>query len=256
MGRTRATYLQEHLEANVSIWTEALFPAEVLLLHASPVYYGFGVSKGDGSAVILLPGFLCPDAYLIPLGSWLERIGYVAVYSGFGFNADCPNALIEEKLNTVVDDALEATGQKVHLIGHSLGGVIARALAAQRCEDIASVITLGAPFRGIVAHRSILHAAEKVRSRIIEERKSRVLPDCYTGRCTCDFVRSVKQCMPDCVLETAIYTEADGVVDWQYCTTNDCNADFAVCGTHVGLPFNPAVYQIIADRLCAARHIA
>ncbi len=251
MDRTRGSYLEDQREANISIWTEALFPAEVLLLHASPVYYGFGVPDGDESAAILIPGFLCPDAYLIPLGSWLERIGYVAVQSGIGFNADCPNALIEEKLNEVVDDALKTTAKKVHLIGHSLGGVIARGLAAQRPQDVASVITLGAPFRGIVAHRSILHAAEKVRSRIVEERKG-VLPDCYTGRCTCDFVRSIKRCMPDGVLETAIYTEADGVVDWQYCTTDDCNVDFAVCGTHVGLPFNPAVYQIIADRLAEA----
>jgi hypothetical protein len=58
--------------------------------------------------------------------------------------------------------------------------------------------------------------------------------------------------MPSKVLETAIYTQDDGVVDWQYCTTTDCNADFAVRGTHVGLPFNPAVYQIIADRLAEA----
>ena len=252
MERAAIAYLEEHREANLSIWTEALFPAELLLLHVSPVYYGFGAPKGDGAAVVLIPGFLCPDAYLVPLSSWLGRIGYAPLFSGIGFNADCPNVLIKEKLNKIIDDALETTGQKVHLIGHSLGGIIARALAAQRSKDVASVITLGAPFRGIVAHRSILRAAEVVRLRIVEERNATVLPNCYSGRCTCDFVRSVKRCMPPCVLETAIYTQDDGVVDWQYCTTHDSNADFAVPGTHVGLPFNPAVYKIISERLAEA----
>ena len=256
MARTRTTYLEEHKEANLSIWSEALFPAELLFLHASPVYYGFGVPQGDRAAVVLIPGFLAPDAYLMPLRWWLERIGYTPVCSGIGFNADCPNVLIDEKLNETIEDALEATGRKVHLIGHSLGGIIARALAAQRSKDIASVITLGAPFRGIVAHRTVLRAAERVRLRVVEDRKATVLPDCYTGRCTCDFVKSLRRCMPPCVLETAIYTEEDGLVDWQYCTTNDCNADFAVRGTHVGLPFNPAVYQIIADRLAEATYTA
>jgi triacylglycerol lipase len=53
-------------------------------------------------------------------------------------------------------------------------------------------------------------------------------------------------------METAIYTEDDGVVDWRYCKTDDCSANFAVHGTHVGLVFNPSVYRIMADRLAAA----
>ena len=40
------------LQADISPWTEALFAAEILLLHATPVYYGFGVPRGDDSAVV------------------------------------------------------------------------------------------------------------------------------------------------------------------------------------------------------------
>ena len=47
-----------HTEADTTLWTEALFGAEVLLLHAAPVYYGFGIPDGDGSAVMIIPGFL------------------------------------------------------------------------------------------------------------------------------------------------------------------------------------------------------
>jgi hypothetical protein len=86
----------------------------------------------------------------------------------------------------------------------------------------------------------------------MEEHGSGVLPDCYTGRCTCDFVKSARRCMPASMLETAIYTKDDGIVDWHYCTNDDCNTDFAVSGTHIGLAYNPSAYSIIAERLAEA----
>jgi pimeloyl-ACP methyl ester carboxylesterase len=155
-------------------------------------------------------------------------------------------------LNDTIEKALSRSGKKVHLIGHSLGGIIARAIAAQRPADIASVITLGAPFRGTVAHRGILRAAEVVRQRILQEHGSDVLPECYTGRCTCDFLDSLRHSMPVSVAETAIYSESDGVVDWRYCKTDRPEADFPVSGTHLGMVFNPSAYSIIAERLAQA----
>lgn len=243
---------QEYQEANVSILGEVLFAAELVLLHAAPLYYGLGIPHGDGSAVILVPAFLCPDAYLAPLHQWLARIGYQPFFSGIGFNTECPNLLIKQQLTATIEKALDASGRKVHLIGHSLGGIIARAIAAQRPSDVASVITLGAPFRGTVAHRSILHAAEIVRRRIHEKHGSGVLPNCYTGHCTCDFLNSLRHNMPTSVAETAVYSEADGVVDWRYCKTDRPESDFSVSGTHLGLVFNPSVYGIVAERLAKA----
>lgn len=243
---------QESHEANVPILGEVLCAAELLLLHASPLYYGLGIPHGDGSAVILLPAFLCPDAYLAPLHQWLSRIGYKPFFSGIGFNTECPNLLIKQQLHATIEKALAASGRKVHLIGHSLGGIIARAIGAQRPADVASVITLGSPFRGTVAHRSILQAAEMVRRRIHEKHGSAVLPDCYTGRCTCDFLNSLRHTMPASVGETAIYSEGDGVVDWRYCKTDRAESDFSVSGTHVGMVFNPSVYGIVAKRLANA----
>jgi triacylglycerol lipase len=240
---------QDFERADVPILGEALFAAELVLLHAAPLYYGLGIPHGDGSAVVLIPAFLCPDAYLTPLHQWLARIGYRPFFSGIGFNAECPNLLIRHQLNQTIEKALATSGRKVHLIGHSLGGIIARALAAQRPADVASVITLGAPFRGTVAHPSILRAAEMVRRRILAKHGMGVLPDCYTGHCTCDFLESLSCTMPASVAETAVYTEVDGIVDWHYCTTGRPEADFRVSGTHIGLAFNPSVYSIIAARL-------
>src|SRR5579864_6487039 len=108
-------------EASNSFWTEALFGAEVLLLHATPVYYGFGVPHGDGSGVVIIPGFLGTDLYLMELHAWLGRIGYRAYFSGIGINAECPNLLVQRHLNQTIETALAETGRKIHLLGHSLG---------------------------------------------------------------------------------------------------------------------------------------
>jgi triacylglycerol lipase len=243
---------RDYEEANLPILTELLFAAELILLHAAPVYYGLGAPKGDDSGVVLIPGFLCPDHYLLPLHRWLGRIGYLSFRSGISLNAECPNILIRHCLNDAIDKALDKTGRKIHLIGHSLGGIMARSIAGQRAKDIASVITLGAPFRGTVAHSGILRAADAVRHRILKKHGPGVLPACYTARCTCDFVDSLQRDVPSSVLETAIYTHDDGLVDWRYCKTDNPETDFQVTGTHIGLAFNPSVYGIIADRLAQA----
>ncbi len=222
------------------------------MLHATPVYYGLGVPHGDGSGVIVIPGFLGTDLYLMELHAWLGRIGYRPYFSGIGLNAECPNLLIQRRLSQTIDRAVSDTGRKVHLIGHSLGGVIARSVAAQRPSKIASVITLAAPIRGTVANRTVLHAAETVRLKILQEHGRGVLPDCYTGRCTCSFLDFLRRKVPHAMLETAIYTRHDGIVDWRYCRTMDPEIDVEVPGTHIGMAFNPAAYAVVAERLAKA----
>ena len=244
---------RDYPAADTPFWTEALFGAEILLLHATPVYYGLGVPRGDGSAVVIIPGFLGTDLYLTELHAWLKRIGYRPYFSGIGINAECPNLLIQRRLNQTIEEAFGDTGRKIHLIGHSLGGVIARSAAAQHPKEVASVITLAAPIRGTVANRTVLHAAEAVRLRILQEHGRGVLPDCYTGRCTCNFIDSLRRRVPSTMLETAIYTRHDGIVDWRYCRTMDPDVDVEVPGTHIGMAFNAAAYAVVAERLAEAR---
>ena len=244
--------LHDEAEADIPIWKEALFGADLLLLHASPIDYGLAVARGDGAAVIVFPGFLGSDVYMGELRSWLTRIGYRTYASGIGINAECPNLLIQYRVAEVLAKARAATRRKVHLIGHSLGGVIARSVAAQHPNDIASVTTLAAPFRGNVAHSAVLRAAKAVRAAILDEHGGAVMPDCYTPRCTCDFLNSLRREFPASSPQTAIYTRDDGIVDWRYCRTGNRDSDFEVPGTHIGLVFNASAYSIIASRLSAA----
>ncbi len=243
----------EYAGIELPFWQEALFGIEVLLLHAAPVYYGFGMPRGDDSAVVLIPGFLGTDIYLVELYAWLQRIGYRPYYSGIGLNAECPNLLISSRLNQTLDRARKETGRKIHILGHSLGGLLARSAAADRVGEVASVITLGAPFRGTVLHPRVKQAVEAVRRKILLTQGDSVLPTCYTGQCTCSFLNSLRKDFPDSVHETAVYTRSDGFVDWHYCVTGDPEKDVEVTGTHVGLAFNPVVYGVIAERLALSR---
>jgi triacylglycerol lipase len=239
--------------AHLPLWRECFSAIEAVLLHLAPVYYGAGVPAGDGSGVIVIPGFLLTDTYLSPFRGWLRRINYRPYVSEIGRNTECPDLIIRDRLNATIDRARSETGRKVHLIGHSLGGIIAIAAAGHRPADIASVITLGSPLTGNAAHPAIMRAAESVRTSIRNRRPDSVHGACYTCDCSCPFVSAVKQRPPDSVGMTAIYSRTDSVVDWRYCITQNPLLDVEVPGTHVGMVLNPSVYTVIAGRLAAAR---
>jgi pimeloyl-ACP methyl ester carboxylesterase len=135
-------------------------------------------------------------------------------------------------------------------VGHSLGGIFARSAAVRMPERVASVTTLGSPFRGLVAHGLVLNLANLVRRRI--RRQYENPPEgCATSRCSCAFGRSLGRKWPRSVAQMAIYTRDDGIVDWRYCLTGDPEVDVEVCGTHLGLIFNSNTYLHIAERLAA-----
>lgn len=55
---------QEYKEADLPILGEVLFAAELVLLHAAPLYYGLGIPHGDNSAVVLIAAATiagCPE---------------------------------------------------------------------------------------------------------------------------------------------------------------------------------------------------
>lgn len=256
MRSGRAAARKKHEAVDLPIWQELLVGVEMLTLRVSPVYWGFGTPRGNGSAVIVIPGFLGTDLYLAEIRAWLSRIGYRSYYSGIGLNAECPNLLIRHRLSETIQKAYRSTRAKVHLVGHSLGGVLARAVASQMPDRVASVITMGSPFRGVTVHPSVLRAAELVREQILDRHGSGVLPACYTGACTCEFLESLTEKLPVSVHQTAIYTKSDGIVDWRVCRTGNPKVDFEVSTTHIGLVFNPIAYDVVARRLAQAAEAA
>ena len=252
MSVAQETFHQDRRAVNLPLWREVFAGLDWLSLRASPVFYGVGIPRGDKSGVIVVPGFLGTDHYLYEMYWWLRRIGYTPFMSNIGWNAECLNVLTE-RLSDTIDKAYAETGRKVHLIGHSLGGVLSRSIAIRKAEEVASVITLGSPIRGVRSHPLVLGRAEDVRNLFLKKRRED-WPECYTGYCTCAAVVAlmVPQSEVPELRHTAIFTKTDGVVDWHVCVNEDPTANFEVSGTHVGLAFNLAVYKLIAQRLAQA----
>jgi pimeloyl-ACP methyl ester carboxylesterase len=247
----RSDLLQGYEPTSRPIWLEALFPLDWLALHCSPVYYGFGVPRGNGEAVVLVPGFLGDDRYLTEMHLWLRRIGYRPYFSGIGRNVDCPD-LLTTRLVMTVKQAYADTKQPVSIVGHSLGGMLARAAGHREPDMVKQVITMGSPFRSVRAHPLILSAANFVRANIVRERKHRkqVTNSCFTPQCNCEFVTTLLAEPPaEDFIRSAIYSKVDGVVDWRSCIEDEDYLNSEVTATHIGMAFNPDVYRTVATLL-------
>ncbi len=238
----------EFASVQIPIWRETFLALDWVALRASSVYRGLGIPHGDGAPVVLIPGFLGIDTYMVEMHAWLKRIGYRPYMSGIGHNADCPNVLAQ-RLYVTIDQAYRETGQRVDLVGHSLGGIMARVAAVRFPRRVEKVISLGSPVNSMRAHPTVLAAARFVRGRILWRRRSEVHSDCYTGECNCTFLNAVRQEVPRSVMHASIYTRSDGIVEWQSCLDPNGGTNIEVRGTHIGLAFNPEVYRNVANLL-------
>jgi pimeloyl-ACP methyl ester carboxylesterase len=95
--------------------------------------------------VMLLPGFAANEEKMRPMAEALERAGHKAKRWGLGWNLG-PS---EENLAALARRLVEIHaryGEKIYLVGWSLGGLFARELAKLHPECVAKVVTMGSPF--------------------------------------------------------------------------------------------------------------
>jgi pimeloyl-ACP methyl ester carboxylesterase len=118
--------------------------AEFGLLLADPVYWGAGVPRGDGRPVLVLPGLFAGDGYLQPLRDWLLRYGYSPVKSGIDRNPGWSEELIRDLADLALGEHRRSR-QRVTIIGHSMGGLQGRSVAARLPQIVRHVIALGSP---------------------------------------------------------------------------------------------------------------
>ena len=103
-------FLKDQQVSQRPLWREAFVGLDWLALRSSPVYYGLGVPRGDGSAVIVIPGFMGTDMYLREIYDWLRRIGYRPYMSRIGWNAECVNTLVDRLSETITTAQAETGG--------------------------------------------------------------------------------------------------------------------------------------------------
>ena len=236
--------LRDTVPAALPLWREPFVAAEFAFLPFTPTYHGIGVPHGDGAAVIVVPGFTGTDGYLAPMRGWLGRIGYRPYRSAIGQNADCLDRLGNRLIGTL-QKAADDTGRRAHLVGHSLGGVLSRGVTSLRPDLVASVTTMGSPIRGVRSHPMVMRLAEAVRRRVVARDEARE-PDCFSGDCRCDLVRSVQSPFPEEMPQLAIFTRRDGVVAWRYTRLHHPSLNREVLGTHSGLAANALAYYHLA----------
>src|SRR5215469_6403846 len=207
------------------------------------------VRPHDSKVVLLIPGFMAGDVTLAPLANFCRWLGHRAVYAGILSNSECPRDTMR-KLNARLTLVYEKFGQRIVIVGQSLGGVYAREIAREHPEMVERVISLGSPIRQPRRHANL--AVEAVAKSIAVLRGK--ADGCLSEECKCGVMLSDES--PANVPTTHIYSRTDGVVHWESCVDlsgTPTVENVEVMGSHVGMGLNADVYRIIADRLAMPR---
>lgn len=194
--------------------------------------------RGDGHPVLVLPGFVASDTSTAILRRYLTAKGYDAHSWNLGRNLG-PKAIGREgqKLMARLEEVYAQTGEKVSLVGWSLGGIMARLIANRRPDLVRQVITLGSPFGGDLKASNVWRAYEMLSGDRIESPQTQRL--------------HAQSAVAPPVPTTAIYSKGDGIVAWQNCREGDhaTTDNIEVYGSHIGLVVNPSVLAAIGNRL-------
>jgi pimeloyl-ACP methyl ester carboxylesterase len=99
----------------------------------------------DGPKLMVIPGFLASDRTTLGLQRALAEGGFRVTGWGLGLNGGVSEDIVD-KLTARIERF--GAGERVILIGWSLGGLYARVAAQERPDLIEKVVTLGSPFSG------------------------------------------------------------------------------------------------------------
>ncbi|MGC4109571.1 MAG: hypothetical protein QM747_03925 [Nocardioides sp.] len=204
----------------------------------------------DSRPVVLVPGFLAGDASLGALARALRAGGHRTYRSGIHANVGCTvraSTLLETRLESVV-----ARRGRVTVVGHSLGGLLARGLAVRRPDLVAGIVTLGSPMLAPGAHHAALTRSLGALVRLTRAGVSGLMAlDCVAGSCARASFEESRLPLPPGVSFTAIYSRTDGIVDWRACLDPLARA-VEVRSTHVGMVVAPAAIDAVVSAVTTA----
>jgi len=194
-----------------------------------------GGPKGDGRPILILPGLVNADRSNFAMRNYLNRLGYRAYRWGLGRNLGVRAIGPEgEKLFERIREIHDETGEKVTLIGISLGGIMAR-MAAHRVPDLVrEVITVSSPFAGSPRATNVWRAFEWLTGDRVDDPRVVALGE------------EVARPLP--VPATAIWSASDGLVNGAICREPGCRS-VEVRSSHIGVQVRPEVLLAIAKVL-------
>ncbi|MBK9072541.1 MAG: hypothetical protein IPL79_16310 [Myxococcales bacterium] len=191
--------------------------------------------RGDNSLVIDIPGMYAPEVSMAPLRAFLRRLGYDARGWGVGFNHGRPGRDIE-RLSSALHQLRARDARPIHLIGQSLGGVIAREISRRAPELITTVTTFGTPAIGGPTFTLAAKAfGQEESQRIAQQSAAR------------DRDRPIE------VPVLAMFSKRDVVVHWPACLDHTSRrvVHVEIDSPHLGMIFDPEVWRHTALHLAA-----
>jgi triacylglycerol lipase len=194
--------------------------------------------RGDGRPVLLLPGLFNSDRSNLVLRIYLRGLGYCPYGWGLGRNFGVRTAGAEaERLIERIAAIRAETGEKVTLIGVSLGGIMARIAAHRHPELIREVITVSSPFAGPPTATNVWRQFEWLTGEKIND-------PAVTAR-----LEEAVRPLP--VPATAIWSRSDGLVNGLICREGEGSAcrDIEISSSHLFVQMKPETLRAVAEVL-------
>jgi len=206
----------------------------------------------SGEPVLLVPGFMAGDYTLAGMARTLRRRGYRTYRSHITANVGCTlnaAAALESRIESIAI----RRGTRVSIVGHSLGGMLARGLAVRRPDLISGIVTMGSPMLAPGAHHIALTAGVEALIRLSRSGLPGMMSEeCVAGSCARQSFEESREPMPAGVGFTAIYSKRDGIVDWRACVDPAARA-VEVTASHCGMALDPKVIDAVSHALAHQR---
>jgi pimeloyl-ACP methyl ester carboxylesterase len=203
----------------------------------STPHYPEDLPRGAGETVLLIPGFLAGDWTMHSLRDFLRHLDYRVEFAGVTLNLGPTRGFLPH-LEQAVERLHGESGEPIVVIGQSLGGAFARALAHTHPDKISHVVTLASPI-----HFPVATPLESI-ARLLTPLHG---PDVMLLR---ERIES-----PPPVPVTALYSKADGIIDWRCCLQDESATcvNIEVSSAHSAMGFNPEAQAVIARALAEVR---
>lgn len=210
--------------------------------------YGARAAARAAEPVLLIPGFLAGDWTLREMSKDLRARGFHTYRSHIHANVSC-TLTSAMAMEARLEEIAERRDARVQIVGHSLGGMIARGLAARRPDLVAGIVTMGSPMRAPAAHHAILTRGVNVLNRLADVGIPHLMStDCVAGECAHLSFTELQEPLRRDVAMTNIYSRRDGVVDPKACIDPQGTA-VEVRASHIGLAVDPRVMDEVAAAL-------
>ncbi|MGZ4438186.1 MAG: esterase/lipase family protein [Nocardioides sp.] len=206
----------------------------------------------DLQPVVLIPGFMAGDASLGLMARHLRDVGHRTYRSRMHANVGCTQAA-GEALERRIEAIAIKRDRRVTVVGHSLGGLLARGVAARRPDLVEGIVTLGSPILAPGAAHKVLLWDLALLVRLQRAGFGTMMgEDCTSGDCARLSWEESQAPLATGVEFTSVFSRRDGIIDWRSCLDPRART-VEVATSHVGMAFDPVVLDVVTQTLAANR---